>query len=105
MTSNTQAMSVEELKLRNESLHDAGRIALETVNCYQANLKKISAIARSMGRGDMRETNRVQMISMLNEAVDAATLEVDGEIVEIVVNLLRGCGIGEASVPAARTLH
>jgi len=103
LTSHTPAMSFEELKLRNESLHDAGRVALETVNRYQSNLKKIAALARSIGRMDVPEPDRLQMIDALNDTVDAATLEVDGEIVLIVANLLRGCGIGECVVPAART--
>jgi hypothetical protein len=103
LTSHTPAMSFEELKLRNESLHDAGRVALETVNRYQSNLKKIAALARSIGRMDVLEPDRVQMIDALNDTVDAATLEVDGEIVSIVANLLRGYGIGECVAPAART--
>ena len=102
MTSNTLAMSFEELKLRNESLHDAGRRALETVNRYQSNLKKIAALARSIGRMDVFEPDRARLIDALNDAVDAATLEVDGEIVMIVANLLRGYGIGECVAPAAR---
>ena len=107
MTSNPNPNpnSFEELKLRNESLHDAGRIALETVNRYQSNLKKIGALARSIACMDTLEPDRTQMIGALNDAVDAATLEVDGEIVMIVANLLRGCGIGEPVTTPAHTLH
>jgi hypothetical protein len=105
MTSNPKGKSFEELKLRNESLHNAGRIALETVNRYQSNLKKISALARSIGHMDTLEPDRAHMIGALNDAVDAATLEVDGEIVMIVANLLRGCGVGESVTPSAHALH
>jgi hypothetical protein len=105
MPINPKPKSFEELKLRNESLHDAGRIALETVNRYQSNLKKIGALARSIACTDPLEPDCAQMIGALNDAIDAATLEVDEEIVMIVANLLRGCGIGESASAPAHTLH
>ena len=105
MTSTPKAASLEELKLRNASLHDAGRMALETVNRYQANLKKIGALARSIEHTSALQSDQADAIRALNGAVNAATLEVEEDIVMLIASVLRGNGVGESVPCSAHVLH
>ena len=105
MTSTPKAASLEELKLRNASLHDAGRIALETVNRYQANLKKIGALVRSIDHASALQSDQENAICALNDAVNATTLEVEEDIVMLIASVLRGNGVGESVSCPAHVLH
>ena len=95
----------EELVVRNALLYDAGKNAVDTVQRYQHSNKKIRALARPVARMDTADSERPHLISALNDAIDRAELEVDGELPLLMMSLARGTGMNDRERDASAPLH
>ncbi|BCF93973.1 MULTISPECIES: hypothetical protein [Paraburkholderia] len=87
--STTESISTEELALRNKMLRDASAIALDTVQRYQQNLKKIRAVRRATALIDTADADHYLLIDVLGDLVQSAELEVDGELLLLELQLGR----------------
>ncbi|GJH33980.1 hypothetical protein CBA19CS91_14505 [Paraburkholderia hospita] len=87
--STTESISTEELALRNKMLRDASAIALDTVQRYQHNLKKIRAVRRATALIDTADADHYLLIDVLGDLVQSAELEVDGELLLLELQLGR----------------
>ncbi|MDR6384254.1 hypothetical protein [Paraburkholderia caribensis] len=105
MSTSIKPIPFAELVLRNQCLHDAGKVAFETVQRYERNIKKIRALAHSITRMDADDLERPHLLSALNDAIRHTELEISAEMPLLSVLLSRGNGMDDSESASIATMH